>query len=101
MIIKYYKLVDFWYNLDIDGFIEFIISEYTVCNKEGVFCFEELNWDDENTLNNFIDYLEDNIYWYLENFGFQDAEELEDSQLDDICDTVITRMEELGKIKNL
>lgn len=98
MRIKYYKLVGFWYNLDIDGFIEFIISEYT---KDVDSCSEELDWNDEDTLNNFIDHLEDNICWYLENFGFQDAEELEDSQLDDICDTVITRMEELGKIKTL
>lgn len=83
MIVSYTKPVSYEYNLDIDKFIKFIISDY----KD-----DDLGKSLEDF---FLVYFGDNVEWYLEQFGFEDVDYLEEDLLDDIYDAVINRAEEL------
>lgn len=86
MDINYIKSLECVYKLDLDKFIEFIISDY------------KNNHDSE--FDNFVDnYLCDNIDWYLEKFGCEDVKYFEEDILNLIYDEVIDRMDELNILK--
>lgn len=85
------------YNLNIDDFIDYITYYY----HYGNLYWEDLDWEDEKTTKVFLKDFSEDILNYLTEYGLEDAGAFSDCMLDDIYDSVVTRMVELGKIKKL
>lgn len=98
MIVYYQKPTYLEYNLDIEDFIKFLMSDYVDVMGNH---WNELDFRNEDVVCEFVDDFVSNTEWYLERYGCEVHEYFSDENLDDICNEVLSRMEELDLIKKI
>lgn len=98
MIVYYQNPTYLEYNLNIEDFIRFLMSNYVDAERRH---WDELDFQDEDTVCEFIGDWGDNIDWYLEKYGCEVHDYFSDEALDDIYNEVLSKMEELGIIKSI